>query len=76
MPAHQKPMLFPAESGHLEAKYQLGMCLLKRTDGSKDVDTGARCLKEAADAGHLQAKREYAACLRNGIGVEKSKKKL
>ena len=67
-------MIKAAESGDLEAKYQLGWACMrgsKTHEFEKEEKEGFRWLFEAAGEGHVSAMDSVAVCYEYGNGVKK-----
>jgi hypothetical protein len=60
-----------AEKGHLEARWNLGLCFLDGVGVAKDGQRGFELIQKCADVGMPEAEFEMGYLLSNGIAVAK-----
>ena len=66
-----------AATGHIEAMYRLGKCLLEGTlaveapqDSAADERRAFALFERAAATGHADAREMMAVCIESGVGVD------
>ena len=62
-----------AESGNVEAMYELGLMYLQGIEIGLNRKKAVEWLREAADQGNIEAMRKLGECYENGWGISKSK---
>jgi TPR repeat protein len=58
-----------ADSGHSDAQFRYGICLLEGCDCAKDVSAAVEHLKRSTDSHNSFAEQRYGRCLNEGVGV-------